>query len=224
MPSSSTLDEGTDLQESNRSYSSQASRQSCGLPSSYPADVSFDLLVNRILSDENVTDDALEQFALEHLAVLDDPAYQNDNVPQWVRRLRCREVRSFSVRRMFTAMSQTARRLGLPGTRYVNASVHACAVFASQEADSRDQPKRLAAELSKVANTWVAYMLWPCEWKRLYMRILADPDGLVVYPEQEEPAEWSNEGSDIATPTSNETSSISHRPNLRYSVRTVLLT
>ena len=56
------------------------------------------------------------------------------------------------------------------------------------------------------------------------MRILADSDGLVVYPEQEEPAEWSNEGSDIATPTSNETSSIHHRPNLRDSVRTVLLT
>ena len=165
MPSSSTLDEGpgTDLDESNRSHSSQAIHQSYGLPSSYPVDVSFDLLMNRILSDENVTDDALEQFALEHLAVLDDPAYKDDNEPLWVRRLPCREVRSFSVSRMFTAMSQTTRRLGLPGTRYVNASVQACAVIASQEAEPRDQAKRLAVELSKVTHTWVAYMLWPCE-------------------------------------------------------------
>ena len=164
MPSSSTLDEGTDLDKSNRSYSSQAIHQSYGLPSSYPVtDVSLGLLVNIILSDKDVTDNALEHFALEHLAVLDDPAYQNDNVPQWVRRLRCREVRSFSVRRMFTAMSQTARRLGLPGTRYVNASVRACTVIASQEVDPKDQAKRLAVELSKVTHTWVAYMLWPCE-------------------------------------------------------------
>ena len=163
MHSSSTLVEATDPHETTQLYSSQAVHQSHGLPCSYPLGVSFNTLVNKILSDQDITDDALEQFSLEHLAVLDDPAYQDDNVPLWVRRLPTRGVPSFSVRKMFMAMSQTARRLGLPGARYVDASVRACAVFTSQEADPRVRSKRLAMELSKVANTWVAFMLWPCE-------------------------------------------------------------
>ena len=179
--------------------------------------------MNKILSDQDITDDALEQFTLEHLAVFDDPAYQDDNVPQWVRRLPSRSrITSFSVGKMFMAMSQTARRLGLPGARYVNAAVRACAVFASQEADPRDRCKRLAMGLSNLATSWVAYLLWPCE-PRLVPSDLANPDGLVVYPEQQEPAAWSGEGSDAATPTSNETGRIMYRPNLRDSVRTVLL-
>ena len=54
--------------------------------------------------------------------------------------------------------------------------------------------------------------------------MFASFDGLIVYPEQQELAAWSDVGSDAATPTSNETSSIFHRSNLRDTVRTVLPT
>ncbi|TFY66162.1 hypothetical protein EVG20_g4926 [Dentipellis fragilis] len=58
-------------------------------------------------------------------------------------------------------MYRTASDLNLTsGARYVSAAVCACAALAAGEPkDSRSE--RLAAELSGLGGTWVAYMLWP---------------------------------------------------------------
>lgn len=124
-----------------------------------------------MIDDSSLSDGALYRYAQQHLKVLDDPWFVRHNRPSWVDRttglsgtLRARG--GYTTTKMFTAMFKVADELKLySGRRYVSAAVCACALDAAKGTGAdvdQNADLRLARLLEGLANTWVAYMLWPC--------------------------------------------------------------
>ncbi|KAM5541915.1 hypothetical protein V8D89_004225 [Ganoderma adspersum] len=109
------------------------------------------------------------------LTVFDDPHCAPQDIPDWVRRVTSAHPRFF--RRQFTvcnfirAMRNSAAALGLAdGEWYVLEAVCACPDDANQqrtaghsvsEMSGSEETVRLARGLQRLANAWVAFLLWP---------------------------------------------------------------
>ena len=133
-------------------------------------------ILNIIKDTEHFSDTYLRAEADKALKILDSNDYTLQNKPSWVSRLDDLAVsaRSFepkdnyTTRKMFEAMYTSAESCGLPSTgqRYVSAAVYASALKADTLfEDENARRNALANDLEQLATTWVAYMLWPCQFR-----------------------------------------------------------
>ena len=109
------------------------------------------------------------------LAVFDDPHCTHLDIPDWVRRATSVHPgffrRQFTVRNLIGVMRDSAASLGLAdGERYVLEAVCACAEDANKcnavehsVLNSPGSREILARGLQRLANAWVAFLLWPCK-------------------------------------------------------------
>ncbi|KAI1786443.1 hypothetical protein LXA43DRAFT_897927 [Ganoderma leucocontextum] len=107
------------------------------------------------------------------LNVFDDPRYAHLDIPDWVHRATSYGAvkHNFTVRSLIRAMRDAAADLGLAeGERYVLAAVCACVEDASKATThTAEYPESLEAlhgealarGLQRLANAWVAFLLWP---------------------------------------------------------------
>ena len=109
-------------------------------------------------------------------SILDSDDYRLQNKPHWVSRLEDLAVsaRRFELKdnyttcKMFEAMYTSAESCGLPSAaqRYVSAVTYASALKADALFEDKNARRNaLANTLEQLATTWVAYMLWPCEFR-----------------------------------------------------------
>ena len=129
--------------------------------------------VAHIVDDETLSDTVLYEHAQSIMTVLKKPEYSHLNIPHWVLRVeKVTHAKSaeFTIERFFSALYETANILELQaGRRFVSATIYACAVdVQSNEAltsaiDKDGTEAQLAVELSKLASSWIAYLLWPCK-------------------------------------------------------------
>ncbi|KAA1470031.1 hypothetical protein DENSPDRAFT_835743 [Dentipellis sp. KUC8613] len=170
----------------NTSSSSSASADADSLALSYgvtSAADEFDRNVLSIINNSDISDDVLRERADKHLDILGNVAFSQYNVPKWVVRLTLLEgvgKQDFTMRRLFDAMYTTASDFNLTsGARYVSASICVCAALASAE-PTETRLERLAAELLKLGEIWVAYMLWPFAANRIQPEELREPSAFVT--------------------------------------------
>ena len=109
------------------------------------------------------------------LTVFDDPRCTYLDIPDWARRATSVHPgffkRQFTVRNLISAMRDSAASLGLAdGERYVLEAVCTCAEDANKcnavEHSVLNPPgsrEILARGLQRLANAWVAFLLWPCK-------------------------------------------------------------
>ena len=142
------------------------------MPRNHIFSPAFEDQVRRLIENASFSDDVLHSRAQTHLQVLRLPQYADIDVPPWVRRIRifrpAREPDSdYTSSRLFNTMYQTSDQLRLrDGKRYVSAAICVCANrVEDMKGPPEEEPKRLAEELSHLASSWVAFMLWPCESK-----------------------------------------------------------
>ena len=166
------------------SNSSDSSAQGFGLKTLQPE---FKKQVQALIDDGSLTDDDLYKQAQKLILVLLDDRFGIYNKPAWISRARTGRGRNrpdddgYSTSRMLNAMLAAADDLQLSaGRRYVSAAVCACALEAVGANDSMDgslgdhteaeRLGRLAQMLEGLANTWVAFLLWPCESRLCFRR------------------------------------------------------
>ena len=140
------------------------------MPRNHIFSPAFDDAIRRLVENASLSDDVLHARARTHLDVLRLPHHAHIDVPPWVRRIRifrpAQEPGSdYTSRRLLDAMYQTSDELHLlGGKRYVSAAICVCANrVEDMKVPPEEKPRRLAEELSRLASSWVAFMLWPCE-------------------------------------------------------------
>ncbi|RPD64868.1 hypothetical protein L227DRAFT_650019 [Lentinus tigrinus ALCF2SS1-6] len=122
---------------------------------------SFEAKVNSLLNS-GMTTESLRKKAEEYLAILNDPAFEADNIPLWVERISCRGQEGLTITKVFHAMYTGATQVGFPaGSRYAYAATCTCGGLAQTEATLEERKTRLVKELVNLAETWIAYFLWP---------------------------------------------------------------
>ncbi|KAI1782908.1 hypothetical protein LXA43DRAFT_931991 [Ganoderma leucocontextum] len=99
------------------------------------------------------------------LDVFDDPRYAHLDIPDWVHRATSYGTvrHAFTVRSLIRAMRDAAADLGLAESeRYVLAAVCSCVEDANKAiTHTAEYPEALARGLQRLANAWVAFLLWP---------------------------------------------------------------
>ncbi|RPD64881.1 hypothetical protein L227DRAFT_571333 [Lentinus tigrinus ALCF2SS1-6] len=128
---------------------------------------SFEAKVNSLLNS-GMTTESLRKKAEEYLAILNDPAFEADNIPLWVERISCRGQEGLTITKVFHAMYTGATQVGFPaGSRYAYAATCTCGGLAQTEATLEERKTRLVKELVNLAETWIAYFLWPFRWSSM---------------------------------------------------------
>ena len=140
------------------------------MPRNHIFSPAFDQAIQRLIENASLSDDVLHSRARTHLEVLRLPHFAEIDIPPWVRRIRlfrpAREPDSdYTSSRLFDTMYQTSDELRLRGgKRYVSAAICVCAHrVEDMKVPPEEKPRRLAEGLSRLASSWVAFMLWPCE-------------------------------------------------------------
>ena len=155
-----------------KSYSSPSSELSdsqtkwdpadCGLSPSSVFEENVDIIFN-----SSVSLPALGRKARSYLSVLEAPAYLKYNEPPWAERVgahRTLPAPHFTVKRLFEAMYATATEFHLErGLRWAYAATCTCGGLAYQNHSPEEGEMYLAQGLANLAETWVAYFLWPGE-------------------------------------------------------------
>lgn len=147
-------------------------------------DAGFQQDISNLVDDNASSDAQLFDRAQVSLSVLSKPEHAHYNTPRWVTRLAAAlrtESTGFTARRLFAALYETADKLGLrDGRRYLSAMICACAKTVEEKnahSIRMDEEAQLAANLSQLADTWVAYFLWPC--KSANRRICTAPSRVI---------------------------------------------
>ncbi|RPD81951.1 hypothetical protein L226DRAFT_528162 [Lentinus tigrinus ALCF2SS1-7] len=128
---------------------------------------SFEAKVNSLLNS-GMTTESLRKKAEEYLAILNDPAFEADNIPLWVERISRRGQEGLTITKVFHAMYTGATQVGFPaGSRYAYAATCTCGGLAQTEATLEERKTRLVKELVNLAETWIAFFLWPFRWSSM---------------------------------------------------------
>lgn len=138
--------------------------------------------VDNLVRDATVLDSTLHSCARQCLEVFSgtNPAQRS---PPWAEHVHkiSPSWTMFTTPELFDAMYQIADELDLvSGKRYVSAAICVCAERGVSEAgDSRadsEQATRLAEALHRLSSTWVAFVLWPCEFSSHWGALAAGTD------------------------------------------------